>query len=130
LVAQASGIHVDELAYNFVVGHFHDGRHARQPVYVYGVAEHRVHGRGAAVFSQVYVVLGFPVIEQAVQRIGHAFGQFDGFLAFCTVFADKHFHAFLRMRGRSGEEGAKQNRGSEDNSSGMDGLMYHIGIML
>ena len=93
LVAQTSGIHVDEFAHNLVVVHFRDGRHARQPVYVYRVTEHRVYGRGAAVFFPSLRNFGFPVIEQAVQRIGHAFGQLDGFLAFRAVFADKHFHA-------------------------------------
>ena len=49
LVAEASGIHVDEFAYNLVVGHFHNGRHAREPVDVYGIAELGIDGRGAAI---------------------------------------------------------------------------------
>ena len=42
-----------------------------------------------------------------------------------TVFADKYFHAFLRMHGRNGEEGAKQKRGTENNSFHIYGLVYH-----
>ena len=113
LIAQAGGVHVDELAHDFIVGHLHNDRHARQAVDVDGVAEQRILMRSAAILSQVDVSLGFPVVQQAVQRIGHASGQVDGFFALGPVFVDDYVYTFLRME-RGGQEGGEHQGGTYD----------------
>ncbi|CDD84071.1 unknown [Bacteroides sp. CAG:462] len=50
--AQASAVHVDELAHNVVVGHFHDGRYAGQAVDIDGIRIGRVHIFVVAVFGR------------------------------------------------------------------------------